>query len=421
MNKPTHILRPGKRVPSQHKSTDVAPRAVKPEGVFDGTTAAEKVSGSDPLLACFAAVPRGAEELAGAELDALGIGGAKPGKGGVSFCTNRAGLYRANLWLRTASRVLVQLATFPCSGPEELYKGVYAIKWPELITPDMTLAVDCSLRDSALTHSGFVALKTKDAVVDRIRAACGSRPNVDTASPDVRINVHLHKNVCTVSLDSSGDSLDRRGYRLERNDAPLRETLAAAVIALTGWDGSIPLADPMCGSGTIPIEAALQAAHIPPGLQRNFGFQRWIDFDSALWERLCGEAEQGIRKLPLDLVTGYDLDSKALLLAGRNTVKAGLEGQIHYFHAALLEFNPPSDTGTVIINPPYGIRLGEEDDLRELYCQIGDIMKKRCRGWTGYVLTGNLELAKYIGLKASRRYVLYNGAIECRLLKYELY
>jgi putative N6-adenine-specific DNA methylase len=285
----------------------------------------------------------------------------------------------------------------------------------------MTLAVDCSLRDSALTHSGFVALKTKDAVVDRIREACGRRPDVNTAMPDVRINVHLHKNVCTISLDSSGDSLDRRGYRLERNEAPLRETLAAAVIALTGWDGSIPLADPMCGSGTIPVEAALMAAHIPPGLQRNFGFQRWLDFDRALWDEICAAATADIRKLPLGLVTGYDLDGKALLLAGRNTAKAGLEGQIHFFHAAMQEFRPEGDKGVVILNPPYGKRLGEEDDLRELYCQIGDVMKKYCRGWTGYVLTGNLELAKYIGLKASRRYVLFNGAIECRLLKYELY
>lgn len=375
----------------------------------------------DPALNCFAAVPRGAEEIAASELEVLGVSGAKPGRGGVAFVTNRAGLYRANLWLRTASRVLVQLAVFPCKGPDELYAGVFAIDWNVLITPTMTLAVDCSLRDSVLTHSGFVALKTKDAVVDRIREACGSRPNVDTVAPDVRINVHLHKNVCTVSLDSSGDSLDRRGYRIERNEAPLRETLAAAVVALTGWDGSVPLVDPMCGSGTIPAEAALLAAHMPPGLQRSFGFQRWLDFDSPLWNSLIKEAESGIRKLPVGLITGYDQDGRALLLAARNIAKAGLEGQIHFFHAALQEFQPEGERGVVIINPPYGMRMGEEDDLRELYCQIGDVMKKRCRGWTGYVLTGNLELAKYIGLKASRRHVLFNGPIECRLLKYDLY
>jgi putative N6-adenine-specific DNA methylase len=414
MTKAKHILRPKAHSakPLEKRNTS-APIAQK-----------EQLAGairSGSVLSCFAAVPRGAEELAAAELAGLGISNATPGRGGVAFRADQNGLYRANLWLRTASRVLVQLALFPCSSPDELYAGVHALAWQDLITPDMTLAVDCSLRDSVLTHSGFVALKTKDAVVDRIRESCGRRPNVNTAQPDVRINVHLHKNVCTISLDSSGDSLDRRGYRLERNEAPLRETLAAAVVALTGWDGSIPLADPMCGSGTIPVEAALYAAHIPPGLHREFGFQRWLDYDSELWGKICAEAEADIRKLPVGLITGYDLDSRALLLAGRNTAKAGLEGQIHFFHAALQEFRPEGDEGVVILNPPYGKRLGEEDDLRELYCQIGDVMKKYCRGWTGYVLTGNLELAKYIGLKASRRYVLFNGAIECRLLKYELY
>ncbi|GFE60299.1 class I SAM-dependent RNA methyltransferase [Geobacter sp. AOG2] len=393
MSEKKHILRPGPRP---------APRP-------------------DPKMTCFAAVPRGAEEIAAHELEQLGVGDVAAGRGGVSFTCNREGLYRANLWLRTASRVMVRLAVFPCATPEELYAGVHAIPWPELITPAMTLAVDCSLRDSNLTHSGFVALKTKDAVVDRIREACGSRPNVDTASPDVRINVHLSKNVCTVGLDSSGDALDRRGYRLERNEAPLRETLAAAVVALTGWDGSIPLADPMCGSGTIPIEAALLAAHVAPGLKRSFGFQRWQDFDGKLWSRLVREAESGIERLPVGLVTGYDLDSRALVLAARNAATAGFEGQLHFFHAALEEFRPEGDKGVVIINPPYGKRLGDEEELKELYCRIGDIMKQRCRGWTGFVLTGNLELAKYIGLKAARRYVLFNGPIECRLLKYELY
>lgn len=419
MSKAKHILRQGVR-PATRPEKTTTPVTSQPATPKTASVIFPASNQSSPLN-CFVAVPRGAEELAGAELAVLGINNAKPGKGGVAFSTDLNGLYRANLWLRTASRVLVQLAQFPCSGPSELYSGVHTIAWQELITPDMTLAVDCSLRDSALTHSGFVALKTKDAIVDRIREACGSRPNVDTALPDVRINVHLHKNVCTISLDSSGDSLDRRGYRLERNEAPLRETLAAAVVSLTGWNGSIPLADPMCGSGTIPVEAALMAANIPPGLQRQFGFQRWLNFDSALWDSICKEAERGIRKLPLGLITGYDLDNRALLLAGRNSVKAGLEGQIHFFHAALQEFRPEGDKGVVILNPPYGKRLGEEDDLRELYCQIGDTMKKYCRGWTGYVLTGNLELAKYIGLKASRRYVLFNGAIECRLLKYDLY
>lgn len=376
---------------------------------------------ADPPMNCFAAVPRGVEEIAALELVQLGMAEVTAGRGGVSFVCNREGLYRANLWLRTASRVMVRLAVFPCTTPDELYAGVHAIAWPELLTPVMTLAVDCSLRDSILTHSGFVALKTKDAVVDRIRERCGSRPSVDTASPDVRINVHLAKNVCTISLDSSGEPLDRRGYRLERTEAPLRETLAAAVVALTGWDGSLPLVDPMCGSGTIPVEAALLAARVPPGLRRAFGFQRWIDYDARLWERLHKEAEAGIRRLPVGLITGYDQDSRALVRAGRNAATAGFEGQLHFFHAALEEFRPEGERGIVIINPPYGKRLGDEEELRDLYGRIGDIMKQRCRGWTAYLLTGNLALAKQVGLKASRRHVLFNGPIECRLLRYDLY
>ncbi|HEX9079933.1 MAG TPA: THUMP domain-containing protein, partial [Desulfuromonadaceae bacterium] len=342
----------------------------------------------DPLRHCFASVPLGAEEIAAAELERLGIRGATAAKGGVAFEADRAGLYRANLWLRTASRVLVRLAEFPCATPDELYRGVHAIPWHDLITPTMTLAVDCTLRDSALTHSRFAALKTKDAVVDRIREQCGSRPDVNPASPDVRINVHLAKNRCTVSLDSSGEPLDRRGYRLERTEAPLRETLAAAVIACTGWDGTIPLADPMCGSGTIPIEAALVASRTPPGLRRSFGFQRWLDYDATLWGRLVRDAEGGIRALPTGLITGCDRDSRALTLARRNAATAGFEGQVHFFHAVLEEFRPEGERGVVVINPPYGKRLGEEEELQELYRRIGDIMKQRCQGWTGFVLTG---------------------------------
>jgi putative N6-adenine-specific DNA methylase len=370
---------------------------------------------------CFTAVPRGAEEIAAAELQALDIQGVSAGRGGVSFVTDHAGLYRANLWLRTASRILVTMDTFPCASPEDLYAGVYRITWHDLIRPSMTLAVDCTLRDSAITHSGFVALKTKDAIVDRIRKHCGTRPSVNTSSPDVRINIHLAKNVCTVSLDSSGDALDRRGYRLERTEAPLRETLASAIIALTGWDGAMPLADPMCGSGTIPIEAGVFAGRVAPGRNRSFGFQRWLDFDAVLWDRILADAEKGIQKLPVGLITGYDQDSRALTLARRNAAAAGFEGQIHFVHSALDEFKPEGDKGVVIMNPPYGKRLGDVEELKDLYRQIGDIMKQRCRGWTGFVLTGNLELAKYIGLKASRRFVLFNGPIECRLLRYELY
>jgi putative N6-adenine-specific DNA methylase len=370
----------------------------------------------------FATAGKGIEEVLAGELRDLGLAVVAVESGGVRFTGEIADCWRANLWLRTANRVLIPLAVFACTTPQELYDGVRAIPWSSHLTPEMTLAVDCSLRDSALTHSGFVALKTKDAVVDEIRDRCGLRPSVDTRDPDLRINVHLVKNRCTVSLDSSGTPLDRRGYRLERTEAPLRETLAAALVELSGWDGSVPLADPMCGSGTILIEAALKAARRPPGLLRpGFGFQRWPGFDPSLWQRFIAEARaEALPSLPASLL-GCDRFAPALAIARQNARRAGVEGLITLAQRQISDFIPPPGPGVLIFNPPYGERLGEEEALKPLYRMIGDVMKQRCTGYTAYLLTGSQELAKCVGLKASRRFVLFNGPIECRLLKYELY
>jgi putative N6-adenine-specific DNA methylase len=370
----------------------------------------------------FATTAKGVEKLLAGELAALGIEGAALDRGGVRFSGTMEACYRANLWLRTASRVLMTLAEFPCDTPRGLYDGVRSIPWVDFLTPDMTIAVDCNLRDSAMTHSGFVALKTKDAIVDTIRDRFGRRPDVDTRDPDLRVNVHLVKNLCTVSLDTSGTPLDRRGYRLERNEAPLRETLAAALVMLSGWDGRSPLADPMCGSGTIPIEAALKAAGLVPGLLRpGFGFQRWPSFDSPLWQRLVTEARgSALDSLPAQ-VLGCDRSARALTVARQNSGRAGVEAMITLAQRELSDFAPPAGPGTLLFNPPYGKRLGEEEELKPLYRLIGDVMKKRCTGYTAYLLTGSSDLAKCVGLRASRRIVLFNGPIECRLLRYELY
>ena len=370
----------------------------------------------------FATTAKGVEELLAGELESLGISGVAAETGGVRFSGGMDACYRANLWLRTASRVLMSLAEFPCDSPQTLYDGVRSLPWVDLITPEMTLAVDCNLRDSAMTHSGFVALKTKDAIVDTIRDRLGRRPNVDTRDPDLRVNVHLVKNRCTVSLDTSGTPLDRRGYRLDRNEAPLRETLAAALVMLTGWDGKSPLADPMCGSGTIPIEAALKAARRAPGLLRSsFGFQRWPGYDSALWQGLVAEArESALVSLPAQVI-GCDRSARALTLARQNAERAGIETMIALAQRELSDFAPPAEPGILLFNPPYGKRLGEEEELKPLYRQIGDIMKQRCTGYTAYLFTGSSDLAKCVGLRASRRIVLFNGPIECRLLRYELY
>jgi putative N6-adenine-specific DNA methylase len=267
-----------------------------------------------------------------------------------------------------------------------------------------------------------VALKTKDAIVDSIRDRFGRRPNVDVRDPDLRVNVHLVKNLCTVSLDSSGTPLDRRGYRLERNSAPLRETLAAALVFFSGWDGTVPLVDPMCGSGTIPIEAALKAACIAPGVLRpGFAFQHWLGFASGLWRSLVEEAHsRSLRSLPAG-VLGYDRSAGSINIARQNSARAGVEGIISLKQLEISDFVPPQEPGILIFNPPYGRRIGEEDELKPLYRKIGDVMKQHCTGYTAYLFTGSAELAKSVGLRASRRIVLFNGPIECRLLKYELY
>ncbi|HJV66540.1 MAG TPA: THUMP domain-containing protein [Geomonas sp.] len=370
----------------------------------------------------FATTAKGVEEVLAAELNALGASEVKQESGGVRFGGGLEAAYRANLWLRTASRVLMTLAEFPCETPEQLYQGVRAVSWTRYLTTTMTLAVDSSLRDSALTHSGFVALKTKDAIVDTLRDRFGSRPSVDTKDPDLRVNVRLFRNRCTLSLDCSGMPLDRRGYRLDRHEAPLKENLAAALVELSGWDGRVPFLDPMCGTGTIAIEAALKALRIAPGLLRaGFGFQRWPGYDRLLWSRLVKEARQGrLDSLPAPII-GSDISHSAIAMAHQNAGRAGVGDLLRLERYPVGELIPPPGPGVLVLNPPYGKRLGEEEALRPLYKEIGDVLKQRCKGYTAYLFTGNLELAKSVGLKAARRIVLFNGPIECRLLKYEMY
>lgn len=370
----------------------------------------------------FATTAKGLEEVLAAELTQLGMSRVVPGSGGVGFGGTLEAAYRANLWLRSASRVLLHLAEFPCRTPEDLYQGVRALPWDRYLTPAQTLAVECTLRDSELTHSGFVALKTKDAIVDQIRDRVGARPSVDTKDPDLRVQVRLFRNRCTVSLDSSGVPLDRRGYRLDRHEAPLKENLAAALVALSGWQGDTPFLDPMCGTGTIAIEAALGALRVAPGLLRDgFAFQRWPGYRKGVWEGLLREAHAArLPALPAPVVAS-DVSHSVLAMARENARRAGVAELIDFRQHAIAELAPPPGPGVLLFNPPYGKRLGDVESLKGLYREIGDVMKKRCAGYSAFLFTGNLELAKSVGLKASRRIVLFNGPIECRLLRYELY
>lgn len=381
--------------------------------------AAAAAASRQPAL--FATVALGVEELTAGELQRLGASEIQVVRGGVSFSGDRCILYRSLMRLRTASRVLVQLGSFPCGSPQELYDGIRSLPWTELLTPAMTLAVDCTLRDSAITHSHFAALKAKDAIVDQLRDTTGSRPNIETKAPDLRVNLHIAKNRATVSLDASGAPLDRRGWRLDRNDAPLRETLAAAIMLHTGWDGSVPLLDPMCGSGTLLLEGAAMVLGQPAGVGREFGLMRWRDFDRRLWERLLREEQAAAASSLTVPVLGFDRDPKSIIACRENARRAGLEYAISFDRRPFEDTEPCGHQGVLVMNPPYGVRMGDKTELEALYRKIGEVFKRRFTGWTAYLLAGDLELARLVGLKPARRFVLFNGPLECRLLKYELY
>ncbi len=368
----------------------------------------------------FATCGRGIEPVLARELLALGADAVEPGRGGVQFAGDLALLYRANLWLRTAIRVLRPILTAPVTSPEALYEAVRGVDWSAYLTPDHTLAVDCNVRDSHITHSKYAALKTKDAICDQFLERTGRRPSVDVDEPMIGLNLHIYRDEAVLSLDSSGESLHKRGYRPILTKAPLNEALAAALILLAGWDGATPFADPLCGSGTLPIEAAWIAIQRPPGLtRRRFGFQGWMDFDIGLWTALRDEARRGVHKQLPAPVVGSDVRRDAIAFAGGNARAAGVGHLLRFEVKDLKDFRPPAGPpGTIICNPPYGERIGEEKELRGLYRMLGEIFTAHCRGWTAYVFTGNAALARQIGLRPIEQIHLFNGKIPCRLLKF---
>jgi putative N6-adenine-specific DNA methylase len=370
----------------------------------------------------FATVARGLEPIAAAELERLGAKEVRPDFTGVHFVGDKALLYRVNLWARTIFRVLVPIREFACYDAQMLYQEVQNISWEDYLRPNNTLAVDCTGGNQKLNHTHFTALQVKNAIVDQQRDKSGHRSSVDTESPDVRINVHIHQDRCILSLDSSGTSLHRRGYRPAMGLAPLKETLAAAILDMAEWDANLPFLDPLCGSGTLPLEAALKGLNIAPGLFReNFGFFSWLDFDENLWEEIWAEAENSEISDLKAPIWGSDKDPDILNQARTNAQRCGIEDKVTFTQTELSQLEAPADSGVLICNPPYGERLGDERELGELYKMLGDVFKQRFKGWTAFVLTGNKELAKRVGLKTSRRIPVYNGSLACTLLKYELY
>ncbi|MHB8622210.1 MAG: bifunctional 23S rRNA (guanine(2069)-N(7))-methyltransferase RlmK/23S rRNA (guanine(2445)-N(2))-methyltransferase RlmL [Sulfuricaulis sp.] len=381
-----------------------------------------------PLLQFFATCPKGIESLLAEELRALAAENVRETRAGVSFEGTQASAYRACLWSRLASRILLPLSHFAATTPEALYQGAQTIAWKEHLAAEGTLAVDFTTTQSAITHSHYGALKVKDAIVDQLRDEFGTRPSVDTAQPDVRVNVYLHRDEATVSLDLSGESLHRRGYRAQTVAAPLKENLAAALLTRANWptiaNNGGELVDLMCGSGTLLIEGAMIAGDIAPGLARNhFGFLRWKKHDDALWSELLEQAHQrreaGITRLPL--IHGYDHDPRAVQAARDNIKRARLGNLIAVEQRELAECVPETAAcGLVVANPPYGARLGESSDLPALYAELGNQFKRCFSGWRGAVFTGNPELGKSMGLRASKMHTFWNGAIECRLLYFEI-
>ncbi|MBD1395823.1 hypothetical protein H9Q13_01485 [Pontibacter sp. JH31] len=364
----------------------------------------------------------GLEEVLAEELRALDMEYIKVGNRAVSFSGTLRQMYEANLWCRTAIRILKPIRNFKARDEKDLYEQVQKTNWAEVMDLSQTFAIDAVVSHSTFEHSLFVAQLTKDAIVDQFRKATGERPSVDRVRPDVRINLHMHENMVTLSLDSSGDSLHRRGYRLLTNVAPLNEVLAAGIIALTGWDKKSTFVDPMAGSGTFLIEAALMAQNIAPGIFRRdpFAFESWKDYNKELFEMVWKTAEIKEKREPQAEIIGYDIDPDYVLAARKNIENAGLGHVIKIGLADFFETKATAEQGVVVMNPPYNERI-LSDDINQLYKQIGDALKNNYQGFDAFVLTGNLDAAKNIGLRASRRTPLYNGAIDCRLLKYELY
>ncbi|MDT8365879.1 MAG: bifunctional 23S rRNA (guanine(2069)-N(7))-methyltransferase RlmK/23S rRNA (guanine(2445)-N(2))-methyltransferase RlmL [bacterium] len=382
-------------------------------------------------LKFFATCPKGIGDILAAELISFGAEGTKESAAGVSFTGTLETAYRACLWSRVASRILLPLSEFPVTSEDDLYQGVRDVPWEEHFSPDSTFAVSASGNAGTVEHTHFASLKVKDAVVDRFRDLLGTRPSIDIKQPDLRLNLHLARDTGTVSLDLSGEALHKRGYRHEKGKAPLKENLAAAILIRVGWpqlaiDGS-PLIDPMCGSGTLPIEAALMAGDVAPGILRSsFGFMGWKNHHTGTWTNLQVEAryrmKEGLERLPV--ILGYDSDRAAIRAALDNTQRAGLEKRIHFERLDLHSLTVPPAVhgrkGLVIVNPPYGERLGEGEDLKALYATIGERLKTQFRQWRAAVFTGNPELGKEMGLRAVKTNNLYNGTIKCRLLHFDV-
>lgn len=362
----------------------------------------------------------GLENVCAAELEALGAQEVLPLKRAVQFRGDKLLVYRMNYCSRTALRILVPLAEYAVNTTDEYYRMLTGYAWEKLFTCEQTFAVEVVGSHPAFTNSMFAAQKCKDAVVDRFRKIYERRPGVDLDRPDLRIHIHLQKDRIVVSLDSSGDPLFKRGYRKGTVPAPLNEVLAAGLIMLSGWDRQMPFFDPFCGSGTIPIEAALMAKQVPAGFFReHYGFMRWGDFDETLWKKVRSWADEQ-QRTPATSVFASDIDMRNLGIARRNMESAGVADMIKTSRSSFEEYAFPAGPGMIVTNPPYGERLRPFDMVAQ-YKAIGDTLKQHCAGYQAWLIGSDMETMKYIGLKPDKKIVIFNGPLECRFLKFTVF
>lgn len=363
----------------------------------------------------------GFEELLAKELTQLGAVNVSHGVRNVQFEGDKGFMYKANMALRTAIKILMPIDSFKIKNEQDLYDKVYAMNWEPYLKPTGTLAIDATVHSTQFTHSQYIALKTKDAIVDKFRNTTGTRPNIDLRFPDLKLNVHIDGQMCTISLDTSGESLHKRGYKIATNIAPINEVLAAGLVMLSGWDGQSDFMDPMCGSGTILIEAAMIACNIPPNLMRNeFAFERWQNWDVELFETIEASLLNKTRDFH-HKITGYDKSPSAVQKAIENVENAHLEEFIMVKHEDFFKTQKGGGESKLhmVFNPPYGERL--DIDLEQFYADLGTTLKHGYPNTNAWFITSNLEALKHVGLRPSRKIKVMNAKLEARLVKYEMY
>ena len=372
---------------------------------------------SSPSESFFATCPRGLEKLLLGEIESLKGREAVVVPGGVAFSGDWSACYAVNLWSRIASRLLWKISQFDYRDEKQLYEAARALDWQKYFPVERTLRVNVTAQKSPLKSLEFATLRIKDAVCDRFRDELGRRPDVDRARPDVRIHAFLEGARATLYLDTSGEPFFKRGWRGEAGEAPLRENLAAGIVMLSGWQSGEPLLDPMCGAGTLLVEAAAMARGRAPGAKRGFGFEKLSAFEAERWRQVKDETRPAAAHLEL---FGSDNDPKAIAAARRNLGEAGVERWVKLERSDVLERKAPGPSGVLIANPPYGERMGSADELARFYPQLGDALKKNFAGWRCYLLTADLRLPKLIRLQPSARTPLWNGALECRLYEFRI-